>query len=506
MFRKSITLKILIVTLVIILVGTGASSLYFLNAQNRDLSRERELGIEQQAGVLFESIRNNMLLGTAPVARGLLQDLKNVESIRAITLFRANGKEAFHDDETILAVNRWMGKEYFEPSEHYKEDYSEPSEAYEEDYGVGKTITHTGPLLDTSEWLTNAVNTQQSQFQIRAWEESRELVYYIPLLNAEECRQCHAPELSPHPDVRGVIRVNTPLDDVDRKLRQNTFASTVIWVLMAAALTLAVNQSMGRLVLKPLKSIGDAAGQVQQGDFTVRVPVSTEDEMGTLGQQINRMIVGLDERLKLTKFVSKATLEEISAGTALTLGGDKRELTVLFSDIRGFTSFAEKHDPHEVITTLNTYMQRQAAVILKAGGDVDQFVGDEILGVFSSATMAEDAVRAAASIVATINELNAAQGLHIHVGVGIHTGPMIVGNIGAQGDVERLQRTVIGDAVNLGARICSVAGPGEILVSQETYRYLSGQMTFAEPRTVTVKGKAQPVTVYPFLSDKPAGT
>ncbi len=493
MFKKSITLKILIMTLVIILVGTGLMSIYFLNAQNRDLLNERELGIGQQAGVLFESIKNNMLLGTAPIARGLLYDLKNVSSIREIALFRANGKEAFRDNETIQAVNRKMGKEYFAPAEEYAEEY-----------GTEEVIAHTEPLLDTSEWFSNAIHTQQSQFQTRVTENVRELVYYVPLPNAEECQRCHAPELSPNPDIRGVIRVNTPLDDVDRKLRQNTVASAVIWAFMVAALTLAVNQSMRRLVLTPLKSIGEVAGQVQQGDFTVQVPVRSEDEIGILGQQINRMIIGLDERLKLTKFVSKATLEEISAGGALTLGGDKRELTVLFSDIRGFTAFAEKHDPHEVMTTLNTYMQRQAAVILNAGGDVDQFVGDEILGVFSAETMAEDAVRAAANIVATIDDLNRAQGLSIHVGIGIHTGPMIVGNIGAQGAVERLQRTVIGDAVNLGARICSVAGPGEILVSQETYRHLAGKMPFAEPRTVKVKGKSEPVIVYPLLPDEPA--
>lgn len=209
------------------------------------------------------------------------------------------------------------------------------------------------------------------------------------------------------------------------------------------------------------------------------------------------MIIGLRERLKLTKFVSRATLEQVVSNAPLALGGEKRTLTVLFSDIRGFTTFAEQRDPQDVMATLNTYMQRQAGIILNAGGDVDQFVGDEILGVFSGETIAEDAIRAALDIVAAIEALNATQQLDIHVGIGIHTGPMIAGNIGAQGDVERLQRTVIGDAVNTGSRICSVAQRGEILISEDTYALVADKVAIDAPRTVTVKGKSQPVTVYP---------
>jgi adenylate cyclase len=264
-----------------------------------------------------------------------------------------------------------------------------------------------------------------------------------------------------------------------------------------AVLTIFFVRRLNRIVLKPIQSIGEVAGEVGHGNLQVRVPVTSEDEIGSLASQINQMIVGLDERLKLSKFVSQATLQQVASGADLVLGGEKHRLTVLFSDVRGFTAYAERYDAQEVIETLNTYMQRQADLILRAGGDVDQFVGDEILGVFRHENMALDAVRVALDIIAAIEELNRGRQQDIHVGIGIHTGWMIEGNIGSQGNVERLQRTVIGDAVNLGSRICGVAGLGEILISQDTYQMVEQQVVVGERRTVRLKGKQEPVMVYP---------
>ncbi len=501
--RRSLTSKILLLTLLTIVVGIGLVVTYFLAVQNRDLVQERESGVEQQVSVLYESIKNNMLVGTAPIARGLLSDLKKVRSIREIALFRANGQEAFSDDSTIRAVNQLMGWEQFSLNESVTPTQST---GYQYGYSYGSTSPTAAPtappppaaaLREESTSFQTAVRSQARQIVTHVDDGGRELVYYVPLANDADCMKCHSPELSPDPRVRGVIRVTTSLSDLDAQIRQNTLISLAMWVAVVAALTFLVILGMRRLVLTPLQHIGAVAGEVGLGNLDTQVTVASEDEIGALGRQINRMIIGLRERLKLTKFVSRATLEEVVSGGELALGGEKRTLTVLFSDIRGFTAFSERHDPHEVITILNTYMQRQAGLILNAGGDVDQFVGDEILGVFSAPTMATDAICVALDIIAAIETLNAAQRLDIHVGIGIHTGPMIVGNIGAQGAVERLQRTVIGDAVNTGARICSVAARGEVLISQDTYALVQDRVTVADPRTVTVKGKSQPITVYP---------
>jgi adenylate cyclase len=479
---KSLTFKVLALTLITVLIGVGLVVSYFLTSQNRDLLREREAGVAQQTEILHESIKNNMLVGTASIARGLLSDLKEIQSIREIAVFRANGIEAFFDNETIELVNQALGAEPSGPSEPQESD------------------ANTGYLIDQSELFQAAVRTQSRQISTYDTADGRELVYYVPLRNeSPACTKCHSVALSPDPNVRGVIRITTSLGDVDRQIRQNTLASLGIWVAIVAILTIAISFSLDRLVLKPIKVIGEVAEEVERGNLEAQVQVQSRDEIGHLADQINHMIVGLNERLKLTKFVSQATLEQIVSGSELALGGEKYRLTVLFSDMRGFTSYAEQHDPQDVIKVLNLYMQRQAGIILKAGGDVDQFVGDEILGVFGSETMAEDAVRAALDIRAAVNDLNATQELDIHVGIGIHTGLMIEGNIGAQGDIERLQRTVIGDAVNVGSRICDVASPDEVLLSQAAYDLVRAKSTVGTARTVQVKGKSQPLTVYPVL-------
>ncbi len=474
MVGKSLTSKILILILLASLVGIGLVVGYFLMAQNRDLVQERETAAEQQTEILYESIRSNMLVGTAPIARQLLRDLQDLQSIREVALFRADGKEAFTDNETIQIVNQLVGEEMFELSE-VRDDYR----------------------TDQSHLFQTAVHTQAQQIETYATDDGRELVYYVPLFSDPECASCHDPALSPDSDVRGVVRVTTSLGDVDRRVRQNTAVSIGIWITIVAILTISIILSMERMVLEPIKNIGEVAEEVERGNLDAQVAVRSQDEIGYLGKQINRMIVGLNERLKLTKFVSQATLEEVVSGSDLALGGEKRNLTVLFSDIRGFTAYSERHDAQEVIETLNVYMQRQAGIIIKAGGDVDQFVGDEVLGVFRAETMAEDAVWAALDIIAAIDSLNAAHELDIHVGVGIHTGMMIEGNIGTQDGVDRLQRTVIGDTVNTGARICSAAAPAEVLVSQATYDLIKEKAVVDEARTIQVKGKREPLTVYP---------
>jgi adenylate cyclase len=495
---KSLTFKVLTLTLITVLIGVGLVVSYFLTTQNRDLLREREAGVAQQTEILHESIKNNMLVGTASIARGLLSDLKEVQSIREIAVFRANGIEAFSDNETIELVNQALGAEPSAPSEPQEPQVNEYSDAQSADSGTAPS--QAAPLVDQSELLYAAVRTLSRQISTYDMEDGRELVYYVPLRNeSPACTKCHSVALSPDPNVRGVIRITSSLGDVDRQIRQNTLASLGIWVAIVAILTIAISFSLDRLVLKPIKVIGEVAGEVERGNLEAQVRVRSRDEIGHLADQINHMIVGLNERLKLTKFVSQATLQQVVSGSELALGGEKYQLTVLFSDMRDFTTYAEQHDPQDVIKVLNLYMQRQAGIILKAGGDVDQFVGDEILGVFRSETMVEDAVRAALDIRAAVNDLNATQELNIHVGIGIHTGLMIEGNIGAQGDIERLQRTVIGDAVNVGSRICDVASPDEILLSQAAYDLVRAKSRVGTARTVQVKGKSQPLTVYPVL-------
>ena len=253
---------------------------------------------------------------------------------------------------------------------------------------------------------------------------------------------------------------------------------------------------MRATVIKPLDIIGGVADKIGEGDLSVHAKVKSQDEIGVLAQRINKMINGLQERLHLTQFVSDEALtavEEVDL-EGLALGGERKEATVLFSDIRGFTSMSEKMDPEDVVNLLNTYFDKQTEVVQNTGGDIDKFVGDELMAVFKGDQMADQAVECALKIQEQVQKLNQEMGKNIGIGIGINTGSMVMG---AMGSKDRMDFTVIGDNVNLGARLCSAAAAGEVIISESTNKLLEGknfQLTKLDP--ITVKGKEKPIQIY----------
>jgi adenylate cyclase len=206
----------------------------------------------------------------------------------------------------------------------------------------------------------------------------------------------------------------------------------------------------------------------------------------------------------LNKVVSK----EI-AGTVLSsdieLGGEERELTMLFSDIRGFTRLSETLPPQQLISLLNTYLTRMCRIIDETHGVVDKFVGDEIMALYNAPLAienhAEKAIEAALLMIADLKWWNKERGKNepqITVGIGIHTGSAFAGNMGAE---DRLNYTVVGANVNLAHRLCSVALPMQILVSEETYRALKEpeKFHFQKLSPVTLKGFDIPISIYEVL-------
>jgi adenylate cyclase len=188
------------------------------------------------------------------------------------------------------------------------------------------------------------------------------------------------------------------------------------------------------------------------------------------------------------------------------LGGERRDMTVLFSDIRGFTSASERHDAEAIVQQLNEYFTAMVEVLFRHRGTLDKFVGDMVMGLFgapvSDAGHADHAVDAAIDMLRTLDELNvrwARDGRpRLDIGIGINSGEMIVGNIGSQ---EIMSYTVIGDAVNLGARLESLNKDygTRILIGEETKRRLTRSVRMRELGAVTVKGKTQPVTVFEVM-------
>ena len=218
-------------------------------------------------------------------------------------------------------------------------------------------------------------------------------------------------------------------------------------------------------------------------------------------------------RAMFSSYVATSIVNELIENPALArLGGEKREISILFSDVRGFTSFSEQHAPEEVVALLNEYLGEMTDVVLKWGGTLDKFIGDAIM-VFWNAPLpcadhAERSVRCALDMQSRLGELHEKWEREakprLSSGIGINTGEVIVGNIGAEG--KKMEYTVIGDEVNLASRVESLTRTFEagILVTEKTVERLRKQvaagalrgMEIRGMRRVIVKGKQQPVTLY----------
>ena len=202
------------------------------------------------------------------------------------------------------------------------------------------------------------------------------------------------------------------------------------------------------------------------------------------------------------RYVSKQVVDEILDNDAkLNLGGEEREATILFTDIRGFTSMSEKMDPKTVVSTLNEYFSEMIDIVFKHNGTLDKIIGDELMIVYGAPLSSKDdtlrAVKTAIEMQLRIKEMNKKRKkkneAEILVGAGINRGNVVSGNIGSR---DMMDYTVIGDTVNLGSRLCSAASPGEILVSKSVYNGLKNDFSFNKLDPIRVKGKAEKVNIY----------
>jgi adenylate cyclase len=226
------------------------------------------------------------------------------------------------------------------------------------------------------------------------------------------------------------------------------------------------------------------------------------------GVSYQYFVVGREKRKMkrlFGQYVSKDVYEQLVANPSLArLGGQRREMTVLFSDIRGFTTVTERGQPEEIVGMLNEYFTRMVDIVFRHRGTVDKFVGDMVMALFGAPLddpdHADHAVEAALEMIAELVELNQgwkAQGrfAELDIGVGVNTGIMIAGNIGSDAI---MSYTVIGDAVNLGSRLESLNKQygTRIIVSDATRRALKGRYLYRPLGEVVVKGKTEPVAIF----------
>jgi adenylate cyclase len=272
-----------------------------------------------------------------------------------------------------------------------------------------------------------------------------------------------------------------------------------LWVVIGLAVAVAGAVALALRISRPILKIERVAEEVAQGNFRARVEgVRSRDEIGDLAKRMNDMVVGLNERFQLAKFVSGGTLAAIKLSDyqGVRLGGERRLVTMAFCDIRGYTAFAERHDPEVVVEVLNLYFQHLAELVVAHGGDIDKYVGDQIIAVFQGEEMVANAVRCALAMQRRMRELGSRHpDWDLAIGIGINTGEVIMGAMGSR---ERMDYTVLGDHVNLAARLCAQAGPGQTLLSHSSYRAIAGLAEFALAALapIMVRGKSEPVPVY----------
>lgn len=263
----------------------------------------------------------------------------------------------------------------------------------------------------------------------------------------------------------------------------------------------------------PVRLLVNAMHEIPRGNLRHRLRIARNDEIGFLSRSFNEMAEGLEERehIKDTfgRFVSRDVAEAVLSGR-VPLAGERREVSILFQDIRGFTALSEKLDPVVLLRLLNQFFTEVVAAVEAEGGVVKQFTGDGVMALFgapqSRADHTERAVRAALGIVSRLASLNVLLqengAAPLQIGVGIHSGEVVAGLIGPD---ERIEYGVVGEAVNLASRIESLTKEltATILVSRQIAARLGSEFVLGRTALLPVKGKSQPVEVVEVLGRAP---
>ncbi len=460
----SITQKVTVIILVSLVLGIGFVVFYFAYGQNKTLYTSIENNLRQQADVLHQSIKNSMLPGEAPLVVSLFSDIQSIGPMYTISLYRSNGAAAFSDNTTIETVNTNLGMQMFQPKESLVQDDA----IRDDDFHFKRSVAKGKP----------------ESFQ-HSERSKTYLTMYKPLINLPKCTRCHGSDHT----IRGVIAIQTDMTQIFAQARNNIVIASSIFIGIVMILFLTLSSFLKRTVITPIRRIGYVTCEVTKGNFLEKVPVTAKDEIGELSKEINTMVDGLYERYELSKYVSSSTLESINHSDK----GTKTELTMFFSDIRGFTSFSEKVTPEVVVENLNKILTAQTEIIQRHGGDIDKYVGDEIMALFMGAQKERNACLSALEIQEYITT-HTEELTRLTVGIGINSGEVVLGRIGSE---KRADFTVIGDHVNFAARLCSAAKSGMIMISDTTYQKIrENNVEFTGPYNIKVKGKKYPQKVY----------
>lgn len=299
---------------------------------------------------------------------------------------------------------------------------------------------------------------------------------------------------------------NILVSKVSESILSEIIGSISIIILFICVLAYSIGFLVAYSFKTPLTIMKEAAFRIKQGDFEVQIPVRSVDETGILAESMNEMVEGLKEKEYIKDVFGKAVdyrVRDYLLKGNLNLGGQIREAAILFTDIRGFTSFSEKRQPEEVVMLLNRFFEKMDVCITKNNGMINKFIGDAILAIFNIPmeinNYTDAAFTTAKDMLKELEFLNTQleiEGLEsIQIGIGIHTGEVLAGNIGSK---NRMEYTVIGDAVNLASRLEGMSKTLEspLIISETAYGQLLKKDGLKHLGEITVKGRKESLNVY----------
>ena len=310
-------------------------------------------------------------------------------------------------------------------------------------------------------------------------------------------------------EARGAVvvyySVEEPIAIVNQVLRNG-----IIQVVLSVALVvLVLSVAIRRMILRPIMGMRRIIGKIEKGDLDDRCHITQTDEIGELQLGINSMITGLRERdlVKDTfgRYTSPEVADMILKGDVV-LGGDRINVTTMFLDVRGFTPFAESTAPEQVVEFLNSFFTDVVEIITNHGGTVDKFIGDAVLAVFgapiSAGSEKEDALnaaRAAWEIKKQLSGLEAARLFHggnkLRIGIGIHTGEIVAGNIGSE---KHTEYTIVGHSVNIASRVESANKElgTMLLMTEATSKLVGSEFRLKAAGKLKLKGVVEEMELF----------
>jgi len=517
--RVRLTARITVLIILVLVIGFGVSTILTIQRESALLVEQNKMAARQLIGTLVSSIETAMLSERPDITRGLIDDLRGSKLVQGLVVYRRNGVEAFTD----LATLREVSKEAELPQGVMASIMKMKREP-------GRTMA--GPLF------TRALETLQTQEALESHDGATVFTVYQPIPNQERCQGCHG---SDH-KVRAVIQAATSMEPVMAEVRMQRNRQIMIGLLtiVAAAAVLAV--AMRQVVVRPIHELATVARRIGEGDFAVRAPTRSGDEVAELGQALNDMTSHLAkaqqdlasrntelatalenlqasrqrlevlEQLKgeLSKFVPDAVKELLERDpTATSLEKRNEEVSVLFVDLAGYTRLSEQLEAKRLNQLVQTYFSSFLEIIRQHHGDVNETAGDGLMVIFQRQRRGEqsgdedhalNATRAAFAIrqrTAALNDEYAGVFPAIALHMGINTGTALVGATKLSGaGSQRWTFTATGPTTNLAARFAGAAEGGDIVVGAVTAERIASLFVLESLGERTFKNVSQPLPVY----------